>query len=333
MMKKMCYVMGIDGGGTKTQVVLADLYGNVITDRVYGSTNPNTMTEKELSDTFRIMFEDIHRDFIGIENIKCIFAGISGAGSQASKQLIKKIIRGHIHSPTKLQIEADTVNALYSGTLGKPGIVQIAGTGSITFGINEKLQQDRVGGWGYLLGDEGSGFDIGQQGIKGALRCEDGRGQRTILMDYIYAHFQVKSGRELIDKIYHSSSPKHLISHVSKLVFQAAIENDAVANRILQRTTKELAHSIQSLSDKLFPEEELIQVILCGGIFTNQSLMLQLLEAEFKHRKQRVNLIIPKIPPAAGAIIGAYLTEDMKEITPNIIENLLAHWKKRHREA
>lgn len=318
----MSYVIGIDGGGTKTQVIIADMDGNVVSNEVYGSTNPNTITAQELKDTFQNIFQDIQDKLpVGLEQVRCVFAGISGVASKTSAAMVTEIMQSLCNSNTLIRIEPDTVNALYSGTLGKPGIVHISGTGSITFGINPDKQQARVGGWGYLLGDEGSGYDIGRRGITAVLQYEDGRGSKTILKELLYEQFKVGNGRELIDHIYHSTSPKLVISQTSKLVFDAYENNDPVAIEIIKHAVDDISHSIITLNQKLFSINEEIKVILCGGLFSNKAILPPLLKERFASYSQNIALINPELPPVAGSIIGAYV-EVQHPVTATIVNNL-----------
>jgi N-acetylglucosamine kinase-like BadF-type ATPase len=318
----MNYVIGIDGGGTKTQVVLADRNGNVLTNLRYGSTNPNAVPENELSKTFQNIFQDIEdRVPNSLKQVGSVFAGVSGAGTKESGLHITNMITPFFLSQTKIKVVPDSINALYSGTFGKPGIVQISGTGSITYGINRNKEEDRVGGWGYLLGDEGSGYDVGNKGIAAALRYVDGRGPKTILFDMLFDLFKVRTGRELIDKIYHAQSPRLTISQTSRLVFDAYEKNDAIAVEILRNVANEITHSIITLDQKLFKEEEKVEVILCGGLFSNKMILPILLQDALIHYPKRLSLVTPNLPPVAGSVIGAYLETGIS-VTSKVEENL-----------
>ncbi|WP_053075023.1 N-acetylglucosamine kinase [Ornithinibacillus californiensis] len=324
----MRYVIGIDGGGTKTEVALADLDGNVLVNQVYGATNPNTVTKQELKETFLHIFQDIEGKVPGsLLQVSSVFAGISGAGSKASAALLEEIISPYLSSYTRLKVEVDSINALYSGTFGKPGIVQICGTGSITYGINQKKEQDRVGGWGYLLGDEGSGYEIGRKGIAAVLQYVDGRGPETKLVDLLYQHFQVTSGRELIDQVYQSESPRLVIAQVSKLVYQAYELKDQAAVEILRQTSKEIAYSIVTLHKKLFNQDEKVKVTLCGGLFNNPTILPVLIKEALADHNNHLTLVLPEVPPVAGSVIGAYI-ELGNTVSSAVKENLREYWKK-----
>jgi len=318
----MNYVIGIDGGGTKTQVVLADRDGNVVTNKVYGSTNPNAVSKEALMEIFNQVFQDIEGEVPNsLQYVTSVFAGIAGAGTTESALHIADILTPYFSQETTIKVEPDSINALYSGTFGKPGIVQISGTGSITYGINRNQEQGRVGGWGYLLGDEGSGYDVGKKGIQAVLQFVDGRGPNTLLLEMLFDLYNVRTGRELIDKIYHSDSPKLEISRLSKLVFKAFEKKDAVAVSILREVAKQIAQSIITLDQKLFTEEEKVAVILCGGLFANSSILSTLLQDALIDYPKRMSLVTPEFPPVVGSLVGAYLQIGI-DVTADVERNL-----------
>ncbi|WP_010532081.1 N-acetylglucosamine kinase [Lentibacillus jeotgali] len=318
----MEYVAGIDGGGTKTVAVITGTDGNVEAKATAGPVNPNVITKKELYQTLSDLVQDLRKqNKAAFEQITYFFAGISGAGNDNAVQLLSEMLAGLVPEKTRVQVEPDTVNALYSGTYGEPGIVQISGTGSITFGINANGKRDRTGGWGYLFGDEGSGYDIGRSGIIAALKAYDGRDKDTVLLEMVCNHFRIGNPYNLIQEIYASKSPKSDISPVSKLVFDAYRQHDAAAEEIIKDTVMELSCSIRTLKAKLYRPEEAVQVVLCGGVFADKAVLPKLLQEELQDDRQ-LTIIIPEMPPAGGSVIGALL---MKNIKPDesIIQNII----------
>lgn len=302
----MEYFLGIDGGGTKTQVAIADSDGNILFNKTYASTNPNGVNREKLRAIINHIFSDVGEK-IPLSQVVSLFAGIAGAGSMQTQLLITQMISSYFTSTTRITVTVDTINALFSGTYGEPGIVQICGTGSVTYGMNRENQQDRVGGWGYLLGDEGSGYDVGRRGIAEALKYADGRNAETLLLNLLYQRFQVKDARELIDQIYHAPNPKQIISETSMLVFQAFEEHDQIAVKIMEEVSKEITTNIITLADKLFSDQELMDVILCGGLFTNRDILPKLLNKELENQPEEYRLVLPDISPVAGSVMGAFL--------------------------
>ncbi|ASK62666.1 hypothetical protein CFK37_11175 [Virgibacillus phasianinus] len=322
----MKYVIGIDGGGTKTHGLLADENGVILASSERGPTNPNVIHRTVLSKTLGHLLQDLKQQVNDLFDQKTyIFAGIAGAGEASNQQEFKQILIELLPDTVYVDVYPDSINALYSGTFGEPGIVQISGTGSITYGINNELKHGRVGGWGYLFGDEGSGFDLGKQGITASLKAYDGRDRDTLLLEMLYNQFHVTSGHELIREIYSAPMPKDKIAPVSQVVFQAYKQNDRVAQAIVENTVNELKVNILTLYKKLFHHNERAKLVLCGGVFTDKTILPTLIEKELADHP--LSVVIPEVPPAGGSLIGAYLSMN-RHIDEELIENIKEIYRK-----
>lgn len=316
----MEYVIGIDGGGTKTVAIIADQTGKIIAEVTVGSTNPNTLNQKELTTNIKRMFNLLKEQApIAFRQVTNIYAGMSGVGTPKQKQLVSSIFKETLKISTPFEIVSDTMNALYSGTYGKPGILQIAGTGSITYGINAKGFEFRLGGWGYLFGDEGSGYDLGRRAIVSVLEFEDKRTEKTILRDLLLSHFKVKSGREMIEKIYKSSVPKKEIASLSIYVFKAFKNEDSVAVKMVHDVAKQLTSNIKMVKEKLFSEQEVSPVILAGGVFSEN--ILPLLIKKKLENDNNIYVCLPEVPPVYGSIIGALKNRGIT-VNEELIKNI-----------
>jgi N-acetylglucosamine kinase-like BadF-type ATPase len=314
------FFLGIDGGGTKTVAAIADINGNIIAQTRVGSTNPNSCSEQELEKTLRELFNALEKQVLDdFRRITYLFAGIAGAGIEANKILLKEMIKQFVPANTSIHVEPDTINALYSGTYGKPGIVQISGTGSITYGINHNLKHDRVGGWGYLLGDEGSGYDIGRQGIMAVLKAYDGRGPETIMTQLMFTYFNIDNGHDLIHQIYTSLTPKNEIAALSKIVIQSYQKQDPEADRIIGNVIQEITLSIETLYKKLFSEHDKVKVVLCGGVFSEKAIS-ELVKNSLRNDPNKM-VVLPDMPPVGGSLIGAYVMSG-EHPTNDIIKNI-----------
>ncbi|MFC4023910.1 N-acetylglucosamine kinase [Oceanobacillus longus] len=316
----MGFVLGIDGGGTKTVAAIADRNGDILAQTRTGSTNPNATSKQELEKIFRGLFSVLEEQLPdSFQKITHLFAGIAGAGNKANQIFLKEMIKRFVPATTSVVVEPDTINALYSGTYGKPGIVQISGTGSITYGIDSSLKHARVGGWGYLLGDEGSGYDIGRQGMMAVLKAYDGRGIDTDMSQKMFTFFKVDNGQDLIQKIYTSPRPKNEISALSKIVIQSYHKQDPVAEGIIANVIEEITCSIETLYKKLFSEHDKVRVVLCGGVFSEKTIS-ELIKKSLS-KNPHTTVVLPDMPPVGGSIIGAYVLQGelpTKEMIKNI---------------
>jgi N-acetylglucosamine kinase-like BadF-type ATPase len=311
------YVLGIDGGGTKTKGVIADQRGKIIAQHTVGASNPNSMqqadVEKELIELFTALRKQAGAAVYS--ELSVVFAGMSGVDRDDDRILMKKMLQKCLTdiSPNdcKIIVDNDGINALYSGTLGCPGIVNIAGTGSITYGMNHDGQRARVGGWGYLIGDPGSGYAIGRAALQAVFDAYDGCGEKTSLTGLILDHFSINLPPDLIEKIYEPGKARKAVAPLSQLVVKAADEGDEVAQQILVSAGEDMAKAISCLLKKLFSKtseydkQESTLVVLTGGVYRRSdwfepSIQDLLLKKEFK-----IEIIFPQVPPVAGALVAA----------------------------
>lgn len=301
------YVLGIDGGGTKTTGVISDEQGKVVAWETVGASNQNGAEISVVKGEFNKLFSSLKRqNEEAFSRVTTVFAGMSGVDRPDAKKVINSIISELSPSNVSIIIDNDGVNALYSGTLGNPGIVQIAGTGSISFGINNQGERGRVGGWGYLIDDDGSGYSIGRDALIAVYRSFDERGSKTILTEKILHHFQVSSPPDLVKLIYAVGKSREMVSPISKLVVEAADEGDMVANHILQQSGEKIAESIVSLIRKLFSKHNgTIPVVLVGGVFNRDDLFIPIIESNIENSGLNVIITKPVIQPVGGAVIAA----------------------------
>lgn len=166
------------------------------------------------------------------EAVTCCFLGFSGVKELKLEEFTVKLFRRYYCEPVSIIIENDACIALYSGTLGMPGIVQIAGTGAITYCKDPLSKEFRSGGWGYLFDDEGSGCDLAIQALKVVFKAYDKRGSSTSLTEKVLNHFEVDEVPKLIECIYNDTHPRIVIAPLSKYVEQAAVEEDLLADSI-----------------------------------------------------------------------------------------------------
>lgn len=319
----MGYVAGIDGGGTSTTAVIADSDGKIVAKASSGPINLNAVEEKVIIQTLTGLMQNLRKqDTKAFEGITCLFAGVSGAGNDKAISKLQRMLQMIVPRHVSIRVEPDTINALYSGTYGAPGIVQIAGTGSITYGINRSGERDRTGGWGYLFGDEGSGYDIGRRGFTAALKAYDGRGRNTILLEMIQTYFGIANPIDLVQQIYASNAPKSEISPVSKLVFKAYQHGDTAASDIIADAADELNRSIRTLYGKLFAPGEKMDVVLCGGVFRDKDILPQLLESRLASIPQ-LTIVKPDIEPVGGSVLGGLSIKGYK-IDKQIIRNIIS---------
>jgi N-acetylglucosamine kinase-like BadF-type ATPase len=322
------YVLGIDGGGTKTKGVIADKTGKVIAQHTVGASNPNSIDpsviEQEIKMLLHTLKEQADTEF---QHLSAAFAGMSGVDREEDQIKMKRILGRLLPPDTRLIIDNDGLSALYSGTLGKSGIVNIAGTGSITFGINSDGQRARVGGWGYLIGDPGSGYEIGKYALQAIFQAYDGCGEKTRLTELILERIGVQSPPNLIEKIYELGMARKSIAPLSQLVVKAADEGDEVAQRVLLKAGGEMADAINCLLRKLFSkanEQEAIYIVLAGGVYRRSDWFVPTIKTAILKSGYNTEIVVPEVPPVVGALVAAWKAVDV-QVGQGFNEQLLIH--------
>ncbi|MDP6598004.1 MAG: BadF/BadG/BcrA/BcrD ATPase family protein [Candidatus Poribacteria bacterium] len=294
----MAYLIGLDGGGTKTIGLIADRAGNCL-GRVTGSaTNYHLVGLDQTESTLKSIVTDLLNQ-INLQIADCQSAcfGLAGVGRPDDHQRVLHICH-KIGLPARFLLTHDAEIALVAGTGTREGIIAISGTGSIVYGRNRQGKATRTGGWGHLLGDEGSGYDIGLRGLRAVVRMADGRQASTLLMPKILTQISLTSPDQLVKWI--SRADKSQIAQLANSVFQAAQAGDLTAQEIINHASRELALSIQTVIQQLaLPLSA--QIVLSGGVFQNQASFVKSMQDHFLHRK--VKLVAEE--PAYGAILIA----------------------------
>lgn len=237
-------------------------------------------------------------------------ASMGFSGGPADKQTLIE----EMFSIEHLHVTTDALIALSGASAGKPGIITIGGTGSISYGRDSAGKTARAGGWGYIFGDEGGGFDTTRQALRAILRHEEGWGPATTLRERLLNAAGASSANDLLHRFYTTDYPRPLIASYSKLVDEAAREGDQVARDILHHCAQQLATITAAVRRQLFSDGNLVPVSHIGGVFKSVLVLERfrtLVELDEGNHVQP-----PLYGPAAGALIEAYrLTNSYPELT------------------
>jgi N-acetylglucosamine kinase-like BadF-type ATPase len=236
----------------------------------------------------------------GVADATFAAACMGFSGGRADKDaLAREAVRAG-----KYRITHDAWIALMGATGGGPGIVAIAGTGSIAFGRNAQDRTARAGGWGYVFGDEGGAFDLVRQALRAALRHEEGWGPPTLLREGLLAAAGAGDANDLMHRFYTEEWPRARVASLAKVVEEAAGAGDAVAVDILAGAAQALATLTGAVRRQLFLPGESVDLRYTGGVFASRPLLERyrmLVEMEDGNR-----VSAPAFGPAAGALIEAY---------------------------
>jgi N-acetylglucosamine kinase-like BadF-type ATPase len=295
--------LGVDGGQSSTTALIGDETGRILGAGRGGPCNHIGAAEgaakltRAVEECVAKACEQTHLDPRQIRFAAACF-GMSG-GPDDKESLLSQIL-----STEKLIVTHDGLIALSGATAGDPGIIVIAGTGSFAFGRNAGGQAMRAGGWGYIFGDEGSGFDITRQALRAALRFEEGWGPPTALREVLLEASDATDANDTLHRFYTREFPRSRVATFSQLVDQTAIHGDQVAIDILMNAAQQLASFAASIWRQLWKEGESARVAYIGGVFQSKLLLerfRQLVEIEDGNHCQP-----PEYGPAAGALLEAY---------------------------
>ncbi|MGH9662567.1 MAG: N-acetylglucosamine kinase [Bryobacteraceae bacterium] len=297
--------LGVDGGQTSTKAVIGDETGRVLGSGSGGPCNHVGASEgraKLIGAVAGSVTAACTQAGLDPRHVRYRAACFGMSGGPADKREILAAIL----PADELVVTTDAVIALAGGTGGEPGLITIAGTGSIAFGRNAQGRSARAGGWGYVFGDEGGGFDITRQALRAALRQEEGWGPATSLGPRIVEAAGATGANDLLHRFYTTDFPRPRIASFARLVDAAALDGDRAAADILNNAAQQLAALAASVRRQLFGDGDAVPVVYIGGVFHSRILLERfraLVELEAGNRCQP-----PRFDPAAGALLEAYRT-------------------------
>jgi N-acetylglucosamine kinase-like BadF-type ATPase len=293
------YVLGIDAGGTKTVCLLADETGRILSESRAGGANLQASGELEVEKVLHRVMEDA----VGERDLRpdAVCLGIAGVDRADDADAVRGIMR-RIGFKTRALVVNDALVALVAGAGDDPGVVIIAGTGSIAYGRDAAGRAARAGGWGYLLGDEGGGFWIGASALIAVVRQFDGRGPATLLTDLVLAQMSLSSPADLIPAVYEHPSQRRAIAAIATLVEKASDAGDAVAAEILSRAGAELTAAAASVIARLGMRGDVFRVVLSGGIFRALPSLAVDVTRRLSEVAPRAEAHVLTVEPAVGAV-------------------------------
>jgi N-acetylglucosamine kinase-like BadF-type ATPase len=258
------HVLGIDAGGTKTRALLATEDEEVLATASGGGANLRTHGELAVEKVLHTVAEEVSS--AAGARPDAVALGIAGAGRPKDAAVLREILR-RIGFRERVVVTSDAHIAFVAGSPRRVGVALVCGTGSIAWGRNAAGETARAGGWGWHVGDEGSGFWVGELAIRRVLRALDGRGPSTALEKALLRHFSIERPEEIVNAIYDGDYPRHHVALFAVSVEQAARAGDAVAGRILAEAVDELVLDAQSVIARLGLSGGAHDVVLSGGTF------------------------------------------------------------------
>lgn len=299
------YVVGVDGGGTKTLCVVLDPRKHVIGQGRASSSNRNSVgDEAARANLTRAVNDALTAAGLQHREVGAVCAGIAGA----DRPMERSIVTGWFNElfpgiPTL--IYNDALIALASGTGGEQyGVVVISGTGMIVYGVDANGQMRRAGGWGPIFGDKGSGYAIGTAALAAIANAADGLGPPTALEGALLDYLDLNSPQALIPWAYSDLSWAR-IAELSPLVVECAQQNDPVAVAIIEEAAVDLAAAVEHVVRNLNLLNEPISIVLSGGNL-GVGFFGSLVSQHLHTLVPKAQLVRPNVEPVVGAALLAF---------------------------
>ncbi|MEO8650356.1 MAG: BadF/BadG/BcrA/BcrD ATPase family protein [Acidobacteriota bacterium] len=300
--------LGVDGGGTKTHIALMDQVGEITCEGFAGPSNPLRVgVETAVTNIVKAVNDACDMGGISRGDIAVATLGLAGVRRADLKQRVRESFISRL-GVRRTHVVTDAEIALYATTLGKPGLVVIAGTGSVCLGKNEKGKIAISGGWGPLAGDEGGGVGIAQQALHSVAKASDGRGSQTVLSEMAAEYFRASGPENLIVAIYSPQVDNTRIAGFARFVVDAALDGDQIAVEILRDAGLELGLAACAVMEKLGLKRRKIPIGCVGSIFNAGELLTASMLERVRMCAPNAYLTEPLMLPAHAAALMSFKT-------------------------
>jgi N-acetylglucosamine kinase-like BadF-type ATPase len=293
----MPYFLGIDGGGSKTTCLLGDEHSVLARAREAGSNPVRVGEERSRQALHAVIHEACDAAKVQASDVARTCIGMAGAARPQIEKQVRSAVAELVNG--ELEVAGDMVIALEAAFRGGPGLIVIAGTGSIAYGRNERGEIARAGGWGFAISDEGSGHWIGRAAVAGAMRAHD-LGENSVLISSIMNTWHLGSRDDVVRAA--NAIPPPDFAEVFPLVLRAAAGGDSRANEILTQAATELAQLGRIVAERLWRGQQSFRVAMSGGVFQNSPLVRQVFSNSLRSLHPQAQTEASVVEPAEGAL-------------------------------
>lgn len=312
-MENTKYYLGVDGGGSKTTAVVFNEKGEFICKACGESINYYSVGIENARKAMADIINSLNQ-----KSFDCAVIGMSALNERASEEETNRFCGGIIESK-KTIMDSDLYVALEAMDENGECAVVISGTGSMALRRNPDGVIAHAGGWGYILGDEGSGYSIGLSGIKAAIRAAEGSEEKTALTEECINYFSIGNIYDLIDLYYDRTVSRKTTAAFAKNVISLAESCDKTADAIVRNEAKLLSKTVSAL---LIDTKSDIPIGLWGGIFQHNKYFCNIFTDYLKSDGFN-NVKLINFTPEVGAVFACYKAENI-EIVDIIKENILS---------
>jgi N-acetylglucosamine kinase len=315
-------ILAIDGGGTGTRCFAMDSTGTILGSGESGPSNhilsPWKVVRESIANSITTAIADAS---LTPQEVSCISLGTAGIGPGGEG---KEIIEDLVHEILPAEIitaTGDMVIAFHGAVMEDFGVVASAGTGSVVYAKSPAGAYRQVGGWGHIIGDEGSAYNIAVKGLQAGARCVDGRGEFTRLIDTIPPALDVSDYIQVALKIYGTGMPREEIARLAQTIADTARAGDRIALTIFRSAAEELATGVKTAIRELGMNDIGLPVSYVGSVFDAGELIVRPFAESIIMEHPRAKVLPPKFP----AIIGAFLLGAQRagwSVTASILMNI-----------
>ena len=291
-------VVGVDGGGSKTLTLVADTQGTILGRGIAGPSNYQVVGQEAACAAIATAIRGARAQIPGELSALCL--GIAGAGRASDRALFQGWAEAR-YPGIPISVVHDGQLALAAGTPEGWGIAVLCGTGSLIYGEDRQGRPARAGGWGYLLGDEGSGYAIGLAALRAVACAADGRGPATALTQAILEHWSLDQPQDLIAHVYRPRLPRTEIAGLTEIVVDIAERGDQVAGELLRAAGEELAQAARAVASQLALPLP-IPCALAGSVILHAAPVRQSFQQAATVQGLALGPITPVPEPARGAV-------------------------------
>ena len=298
--------LGIDGGGTSCKLVILSAQGETLAEALGGGINIHNNGIPKAKENISSAIDDILKRLSAERSdIKALCLGSAGLGRESDREVWSGIFTElGFNCPALLVSDSDA--ALFGGLHKMEGIVVVSGTGSICVGRSPDGRYERAGGWGHIMGDGGSGYDIGRRILQAVAKSYDGQAPPTRLTKRLLDFLGLNTVRDLIGVVYKYDDKKH-IAALSSLIREDSGEDKAVdtaVEEIIEECAKELCEIALTVANKLYPDQE-FDITTAGGVLTHDKRISDRFQTLVASKLPKARFQPPRSTPAHGAALMA----------------------------
>ncbi|MEX0877598.1 MAG: BadF/BadG/BcrA/BcrD ATPase family protein [Candidatus Spechtbacterales bacterium] len=299
----MKYILGVDAGATKTTAQIVSQDGEVLSLVKGSAASMHMHNRNDFKQAIEgVVIKAVHESGKDIKEFYVACFGVAGIDTEElwneARRLIADVVP--VESNNNLLVYNDIKIVRPACSDKEFGVSVIAGTGSNFYGINEKGKEAYASGLDHLLSDEGSGYWVGAKALRAVVRSMDGRGEKTMLEELVLEKFSIKNARELADLVYEEGFGKREIGEVAKLVDEAYIKDDKVAESILESAASEIALGINAVVRRLGMANSEFDIITVGGMFRSPFPFVEKILPNLE--TPNAKLIVCQKDPVEGAV-------------------------------